>query len=356
MTSISVVIPTLGKDEYLAYTLASLVRQTHRDFEVIVVNDGGESSTADLVAPYRKHFPLVYAEHPHGGRSTARNHGIRAASGERVVFIDDDRVATPDLLHRHAERPADLVAIGWKRRAATVWRSGDMLAAKAADMAALAERFPGRLDGPAATVRLIEPADLIDDYAAAAALIDLGDDRDNHRNIVHMFTPELDGFRLPWALVTTGNLSVDRQALVDVGGFDEGYMGWGIEDVDLGYRLHRRGLRTIVDTDAVNLHQLHPQGESSAVLSVRRRGAESLRNTQYFCRTHSTLEAYLYWQYITRKHSLLEVNQLLGELSTVRSPVVHAELLRLYETTLPPGSRNESASPNLYCAAAPIGS
>ncbi len=358
MTSVSVIVPTMGKNEYLEYTLASLVRQTHRDFEVIVVNDGGNPSTEDLAATYGKHFELTYLMREHGGRSIARNHGLRAATGQRVVFMDDDRIAVPDLLARHAAHDDRTVTIGWKRRAVTVWKKDGALAATDSDLRLIQERFADHLaqDAPG-DQRLISVDALVDDFDAAAKLIDLGDERDNHRDIVHIFSPELDGFDIPWSLVTTGNLSASRAALVEIGGFDEGYVGWGIEDVDLGYRLHNLGLRTIVDLDAVSLHQMHPQGQTAAAVAVRRRGAESLRNVQYFCHTHGTLEAYLYWQVLTHKYSLLQANHLLREIRAIGSDTVRAEILRLYATTLPPApSGMPVRGVNLDCAVQPFAS
>ncbi|GLZ01164.1 glycosyltransferase family 2 protein [Actinoplanes sp. NBRC 103695] len=354
MTSVSVVMPTYGKNEYLEYTLASLVRQTHQDFELILVNDGGDPSTRDLVAAYRRHFGITYLTPPHGGRAAARNHGLQAADGDRVLFVDDCCIATPDLVRRHAGHDPGTLAIGWKRRVATVWKGGGRLTADDAERALLHDRFPEWSSGGSADQRLIEPSDLIEDFTSTAARIDLSHDYDNHPDIVHMFSPELRGYALPWTLVTTGNLSVSPEALADIGGFDETYRGWGIEDTDLGYRLHRHGLRTVFDVDAVNLHQLHPQGDGAVEFAVRRRGAELLRNAEHFCRNHGTLETYLYWQFVTRKHGLLQINQLFHEISAVESPTVRDEILRLYASALPPSPSDVVAPPNLYCAAAPL--
>jgi glycosyltransferase involved in cell wall biosynthesis len=59
-------------------------------FEVIVVNDGGNDNTAEVISKYQSQYSLIYKINNHGGVCKARNEGIKLAQGEVLVFFDDD--------------------------------------------------------------------------------------------------------------------------------------------------------------------------------------------------------------------------------------------------------------------------
>lgn len=101
---ISVVIPTLDRLGPLRRALRSVGRQTHRDFEVIVVNDGG-ASPRHVVGEWHGEMDvqLLDLDSTHGV-SHARNEGVRVARGEYIAFLDDDDVFLPTHLeHAHRE-------------------------------------------------------------------------------------------------------------------------------------------------------------------------------------------------------------------------------------------------------------
>jgi len=95
---VSVVIPCYNTAAYVAETLDSVLAQTYRDFEIILVNDGSPD-TARLecvLQPYLGRITYVVKEN--GGPSSARNAGIRAAQGELIAFIDSDDMWVPEYL------------------------------------------------------------------------------------------------------------------------------------------------------------------------------------------------------------------------------------------------------------------
>jgi glycosyltransferase involved in cell wall biosynthesis len=97
---ISVIIPTLDRPLLLNEALRSLDRQEYRDFEVIVVNDGG-CSVEDVVERWRARLPLRLIDlEQRQGVSRARNLGIEHANGDLIAFLDDDDV----FLAAHLER------------------------------------------------------------------------------------------------------------------------------------------------------------------------------------------------------------------------------------------------------------
>jgi glycosyltransferase involved in cell wall biosynthesis len=95
---VSVVTPTHDRASMVVRAIASVLAQTFRDFELIVVDDGSTDNTADVVAaisdPRLRFARLVTS----GGASRARNAGIAVARGEWVAFLDDDDEWLPQML------------------------------------------------------------------------------------------------------------------------------------------------------------------------------------------------------------------------------------------------------------------
>lgn len=100
MARVSIVIPAYNAAAYLPAALASALAQTHDDCEIIVVDDGSDDDTPAVLAPFGDRIRTVRRDES-GGASSARNEGIRAATGEYVAFLDSDDVHLPDKI-RHA--------------------------------------------------------------------------------------------------------------------------------------------------------------------------------------------------------------------------------------------------------------
>jgi len=113
MPKISIVIPAYNVAPYIGETLASVFAQTLADYEVIVINDGSPD-TADLehvLFPFMGR--ITYLKQENLGASTARNAGLRAASGDFVAFLDADDLWLPNYLDEQikfiGEHDCDLV-------------------------------------------------------------------------------------------------------------------------------------------------------------------------------------------------------------------------------------------------------
>ncbi|MBI4494288.1 MAG: glycosyltransferase [Chloroflexi bacterium] len=96
MPTISVVIPTYNRAKYLVQAVESVLGQTFRDFELIVVDDGSTDDTAHVLAPYADRLSYVYQRNRREG--AARNTGIRLARGDYVAFLDSDDLWLPGKL------------------------------------------------------------------------------------------------------------------------------------------------------------------------------------------------------------------------------------------------------------------
>jgi glycosyltransferase involved in cell wall biosynthesis len=97
--TVSIIVPTFNRAHYLPECLDSLIGQTVQALEIIVVDDGSEDATRDVVARYGAPVRYIYKEN--GGKSTAVNLALSECKGDLIWLFDDDDVALPDAIeHR----------------------------------------------------------------------------------------------------------------------------------------------------------------------------------------------------------------------------------------------------------------
>jgi glycosyltransferase involved in cell wall biosynthesis len=231
---LSVVIPVRDGARALDEVLSSLERQTadRGEFEVIVVDDGSAEPAARVVEKHRQ-IDASCVRLPVGrGRAAARNAGAERATAPRVLFVDGDSWALPSLVRRHLDFGAGdngrttllgrRLELGWDRL------RGVMDDGQIGDQAG--EALPAHED------------DLRYAYAHDVDIVGLR------------------AHRAPWMCAYTHNMSVDRELFRSLGGFDESFVTWGHEDIELGYRLflaHGRRGGFAYDREAVCVHLPH---------------------------------------------------------------------------------------------------
>lgn len=223
---ISVVIPSYNAGPQVARLLRCLALcelDPGDSLEVVVVDDGSTDDTAARLAGMDLPFPLVNLFLPRtsgSGRAVARNAGIGKASGDLVLLADADQIVGPGFIAAHARfhrLRTDLVVAGPR---------GDLA------------------DGPVDDERLAREFT----FDAMPAVVGW----DGRDRLMTVFSENLNNLATCWHYAFTCNLSVRREHLLAVGGFDEGFRGWGLEDSELGYRLRRRGLAFAFQRDAVS--------------------------------------------------------------------------------------------------------
>ncbi len=98
----SIVIPAYNTASYLSRSVGSLLQQSFRDFEILLIDDGSTDNTGDMIDRLQAMDPRVHGLHiAHGGVSAARNSGLQLAQGSYVLFVDsDDALVVPDALER----------------------------------------------------------------------------------------------------------------------------------------------------------------------------------------------------------------------------------------------------------------
>lgn len=102
MPKVSIIIPSFNCERYIAGTINSVLNQSFKDIELIVVDDGSSDRTREIVSSFGQ--PVRLIAQVNAGRCAARNRGIREASGEFICLLDHDDYWFPDKLALQVEQ------------------------------------------------------------------------------------------------------------------------------------------------------------------------------------------------------------------------------------------------------------
>ncbi|PYR72050.1 MAG: hypothetical protein DMG20_00960, partial [Acidobacteria bacterium] len=214
MPKISVVIPTKNRSALLAETIDRVESQTipGDHYEVLVIDNASTDDTRAILEQKAGIYPnLKFDFQKKPGAAATRNVGIRLANSDLILFIDDDVQAEPALLQAHLDC---------------------------------------HIRNPNSSV-------------IGAVSMPWGDTSDpflkylrDHR-ILNPYTPSKGP--IDFSYYHTCNVSTPRRMLLDVGGFNEDFKVYGMEDIELGYRLERAGCRMVFAEDARAVHYRFPR-------------------------------------------------------------------------------------------------
>lgn len=88
---ISVIVPTYNSEKFISKCLLSIINQTEKEIEIIVINDGSNDNTKDIVSMFAEHDSrIILINQEHKLQGSARNNGIGQAKGEYIGFVDSD--------------------------------------------------------------------------------------------------------------------------------------------------------------------------------------------------------------------------------------------------------------------------
>jgi glycosyltransferase involved in cell wall biosynthesis len=241
---ISIIVTTHDREDALDAVLRSLARQSDRDFEVVVADDGSGPATAALIAQWKEKFGtrLEHAWHEHCGfrAGEIRNRALLQSRGGYCIFLDGDCIARPDFVASHRA----LAEQGW-------FVSGNrILMSQELTRQVLAQH--------------LEPENWnFADWIGRRSRKDIN-------RLAPMLPLPLGPLRKlrpgEWQHARSCNLAVWRADLDRVDGFDADYNGWGREDSDLLVRLLHAGVRRKDGNFATGvLHLWHPAADRSAL-------------------------------------------------------------------------------------------
>lgn len=98
---VSVIVPVYNVEQYLEKCLDSIVNQTLKDIEIIVVNDGTKDNSQEIIDRYTKNYTNVISlKKENGGLSDARNYGLKYATGQYISFVDSDDYLESTMLEK----------------------------------------------------------------------------------------------------------------------------------------------------------------------------------------------------------------------------------------------------------------
>jgi GT2 family glycosyltransferase len=212
-SEITAVIPSFRGVARIGPTLQALAVDAP-GLATVLVDDGSDDDTSRAGQRDGAGLRLEVVRHPvNRGRAAARNTGVRAARTEWVLLLDDDMELGVGAVAAH--------------RAAQGLPGG----AQRAFLGRIV--LPGNLPPGPFTDFLLREAE------------------DRHRKLTALRED------VPWAHCLTGQLSVRRQVLLDCGLFDEALSGYGFEDIELGIRLRRAGVRLAYLPEARSVHRAY---------------------------------------------------------------------------------------------------
>ncbi|MFE4824884.1 glycosyltransferase [Streptomyces sp. NPDC056704] len=269
---LSVVIPRYNRLALLDRTLGSLVRQDlpPSEVEVVVADDGSSDGTAELVRSYTDRLRLRYHfQEDLGFRvAAARNGGARLATAPVLAFLDTGVIVGPGWARAHLEAHAD-----GHRHAVLGYCYGYNPANPFREMEGLVDTLP--------------PEEVVRRFINVPAFQDM-----------RLPDYERGGFdpgrmAMPWVFLWTLNFSLRTADFWAVGGFDEDFTDWGVEDIELGYRLHANGTAMTASRAAWGIELPHERAHDEAAVSI-------MRNCQRFLDRHPGVQTELYWAVSSR--------------------------------------------------------
>jgi glycosyltransferase involved in cell wall biosynthesis len=235
MKPLSVVVTTsAGREIQLQNCLKALCSQRFARFEVIIADDGSAQGQW-VAADFKQRLELDYLWRPQDEcPARSRNLGAQAASGQQLVFIDSDLLLNPQALAAYAEYLA--AAPGWL------------------------------LYGYAGT-----ELELVAESALQSGVQVNWRDKRFGWNAQGLY-PLAQLFHSPYENAYSLNFALARSTYQAIGGFDEGFSGWGGEDLDFAERAVSQGLELHFLLDAWGEHQQHERSSAFHARPAEQRG------------------------------------------------------------------------------------
>lgn len=241
--SASILLATYEMPRHLELVLAALERQSTRDFEIIICDDGSGEATKSLIEKFTKHSPIsvkhLWQEHDGFRKCRILNQGLRASRGKTLIFLDGDCVPHYKFVQDHIDQQEEGFYLAGRRV-----ELGQEFSSSLTPERVRKGIFDG-LTWPLIRARMKKDIELV------------------HRSI-----------RVPWSGLRRllkmdrvddlkgCNFSVSRRDMELINGFDEEYQGYGREDTDVEIRLQHLGLRIkSLKGLAIQFHVWHPRRE-----------------------------------------------------------------------------------------------
>ena len=204
---ISIVLGTFNQVETLKKVLAEYENQTldKRLFEVIVIDSSSNDGSKEFYETYSPNFNFKYLIQENNGKAAARNKGVEIATGKYIIITDADMIPNQNFIQTHLEAQ--------KKTINETCFEGQTLNME-------------KLEWPT-----------------------------SDQNITPYIQRKIKNLaKLGWFYFLTGNISFPKSLFIKNSGFNETFLNYGWEDLELGYRLQKQGIPLFYLKNAINYH------------------------------------------------------------------------------------------------------
>lgn len=251
---ISLIIPVYKRKDFIEATLESINYQTYKNFEVIVAED--DNTLGEFLNDLKKrlNYKMIFVQQEDLGyrRNTALNNGVRNSTGDLIVVIDQDCMLHPKFLEEYAKN----------------YKNGDMFTGRRFNL------------GKKHSEKILK--NKIRKFNFFRLLF------------TDCRTKEIArGFYFPWLKIKRrtrclgSNFGIKKEMLLKINGFNEDYIGYGLEDVDIEKRVEMAGGKLFsMKNKAIQYHLYHlePQGSLERYQINKNILEATLKTKQYICK------------------------------------------------------------------------
>lgn len=319
---ISIIIPSHNRYPLNLFSLYSLEKQIFdiNRMEVIFLDDSSTDDTYSALEKYKAPFPFCYVcFNKNLGRAKVRNKGIEIARGEIIIFLDAEMITETDFVMNHykSHRGKDKLVVTGAFHLNNIYTC----------------IFPQFNMTQLSTIRKLAKTDeaLYIKYNYYNKMMKKGFAKVNkplvffnkreiqqqrykslmvknyhfYDEILAVHGEELKGFCFPWMAFLTGNVSVKKDFIQAVGGFDNDFIKYGYEDWELGYRLYKNGAKFVGSKSVATYHQEHPVSTD--------KWNEAVVNYYLFTKKHFDVDVLVLGLELARIMDLQSINKILLE-------------------------------------------
>ena len=251
--NVSIVIPTYNRKPILIKCLHALENQKLNklidSYEIIVVDDGSTDGTTEWIKENQRDLPhVVLYEQEHGGPALGRNLGVLKSAGDVIIFIDSDLVVVNNFIINHVSKLNKY----WIKKNKKCFTYGSVI---------------------------------------------------NTSNFQNPLSEDSKITDISFAYFATGNVAISKELLLDVGLFDTSFSLYGWEDLELGERLKKIGVKLIKCPEAKGFHW-HPSFNCDQIPLLLNKEIERAKMALIFYQKHKNLRVRFIIQF-TFFHKLL---------------------------------------------------